>query len=93
MNSANLRALTGHRLFWPCVTLLLLCLLNAWFNPHFFHLDIRGGHLYGSLIDILRLSAHFNDVSDSGKGEVGDLMRPFYLEYLRKHGVTAPDAS
>jgi hypothetical protein len=43
--------------------------------------------------DILRLSAHFDDVSDSGKGEVGDLMRPFYLEYLRKHGVTAGDAS
>jgi len=43
--------------------------------------------------DILRLSAHFNDVSDSGKGEVGDLMRPFYLEYLREHGVTAADAS
>jgi hypothetical protein len=43
--------------------------------------------------DVLRLSAHFNDVSDSGKGEVGDLMRPFYLEYLREHGVTAPDAA
>ena len=42
--------------------------------------------------DIRRLSAHFDDVSDSGKGEVGDLMRPYYLEYLRKHGVTA-DAS
>ena len=42
--------------------------------------------------DIMRLSAHFNDVSDSGKGEVGDLMRPVYPEYLRKHGVTA-DAS
>ena len=39
--------------------------------------------------DILRLSAHFNDVTDSGKGEVGELMRPFYLEYLRQHGVTA----
>ena len=24
-----------------------------------------------------------------GAGEVGELMRPFYLEYLRKHGVTA----
>jgi hypothetical protein len=43
--------------------------------------------------DIMRLSAHFDDVSDSGKGEVGDLMRPFYTEYLRKHGVTAADAS
>ncbi len=42
--------------------------------------------------DMLRLSAHFDDISDSGKGEVGDLMRPYYLEYLREHGVTA-DAS
>ena len=42
--------------------------------------------------DIMRISAHVNDVRDSGKGEVGDLMRPFYIEYLRKHGVTA-DAS
>jgi hypothetical protein len=39
--------------------------------------------------DILRLSAHFDDVTDSGRGEVGELMRPFYLEYLRKHHVTA----
>jgi hypothetical protein len=42
--------------------------------------------------DMLRISAHFDDISDSGKGEVGELMRPYYLEYLRKHGVTA-DAS
>jgi hypothetical protein len=42
--------------------------------------------------DIMRLSAHVDDVTDSGKGEVSELMRPFYLEYLRKHGVTA-DAS
>jgi hypothetical protein len=39
--------------------------------------------------DILRLSAHFDDVTDSGEGEVGELMRPFYLEYLRKHHVSA----
>jgi hypothetical protein len=42
--------------------------------------------------DIFRLSAHFNDVSDAGQGEVAELMRPIYLEYLREHGVTA-DAS
>ena len=42
--------------------------------------------------DIMRLSAHVDDVADSGKGEVGELLRPFYLEYLREHGVTA-DAS
>ena len=38
--------------------------------------------------DVMRLSAHVDDVTDAGKGEVGDLMRPFYLEYLRRHGVT-----
>ena len=42
--------------------------------------------------DILRLSAHFDDVTDSGRGEVAELLRPFYLEYLRKHHVT-PKAS
>ena len=42
--------------------------------------------------DMLRISAHFDDISDSGEGEVGELMRPYYLEYLREHGVTA-DAS
>jgi hypothetical protein len=39
--------------------------------------------------DIMHLSAHVDDVTDSGKGEVAELMRPFYLEYLRKHHVTA----
>jgi hypothetical protein len=38
--------------------------------------------------DVMRLSAHVDDVTDAGKGEVGDLMRPFYLEYLRRHDVT-----
>ena len=40
--------------------------------------------------DVMRLSAHADDVADSGKGEVCDLMRPFYIEYLTKHGVTGP---
>jgi hypothetical protein len=39
--------------------------------------------------DMLRISAHFDDVTDSGEGEVGDLMRPYYIEYLREHGVRA----
>jgi hypothetical protein len=41
--------------------------------------------------DIQRLSAHVDDVTDAGKGEVADLLRPFYLEYLREHDV-APRA-
>jgi hypothetical protein len=43
--------------------------------------------------DMLRISAHFDDVTDSGEGEVGELMRPYYIEYLRDHGVKAPNAS
>ena len=40
--------------------------------------------------DVLKISAHIDDVTDSGHGEVAELLRPFYLEYLQKHGVT-PD--
>jgi hypothetical protein len=40
--------------------------------------------------DVQRMSAHLDDVTDSGKGEVAENLRPFYLEYLREHGVTAP---
>jgi hypothetical protein len=42
--------------------------------------------------DVLRLSAHVDDLTDSGEGEVADLLRPFYLEYLRKHHVKAAGA-
>jgi hypothetical protein len=38
--------------------------------------------------DVMSLSAHLDDVTDAGRGEVAELMRPFYLEYLREHGVT-----
>ena len=40
--------------------------------------------------DVMRMSAHVDDVTDAGRGEVADLLRPFYIEYLRDHGVTAP---
>ncbi len=42
--------------------------------------------------DMLRASAHFDDITNSGEGEVADLMRPYYIEYLRDHKVTAADA-
>ena len=40
--------------------------------------------------DIDHISAHLDDVTESGKGEVADNLRPFYLDYLRSHGVKAP---
>ena len=49
--------LAGHRLFWPALTLLLLLAVNAAFNPGFWQLQWRDGHLYGSVIDILNRAA------------------------------------
>jgi simple sugar transport system permease protein len=46
--------LVRHRLFWPVVTLLLLLAVNAGFNPNFLKLQWQGGHLYGSLVDIVK---------------------------------------
>lgn len=43
------RQLLKHRLFWPVVALAGLLLVT----PNIFRIGIRGGHLYGSLIDIL----------------------------------------
>ena len=40
--------------------------------------------------DVQRMSGHLDDITDSGRGEVAENLRPFYLEYLREHGVTAP---
>jgi len=63
MNDANpsgsdvMANLWRHRLTWPLVTLLLLLALNAAFNPGFLHVEVRDGHLYGSLIDILNRAA------------------------------------
>ena len=44
----------NHPLRWPVVTLLVLLAINAAFNGNFLHLEVRGGHLYGSLVDIVK---------------------------------------
>ncbi|TDC65620.1 ABC transporter permease [Micromonospora sp. KC207] len=48
---------TGHRLFWPLVVLVLLLAANTIYRPSFLSVELKNGHLYGSLIDIVRLSA------------------------------------
>jgi hypothetical protein len=52
--------------------------------------EAASGHLDEADTDVLKLSAHVDDLTRSGDGEIGDQLRPFYLDYLRKHGVTAP---
>ena len=50
--------------------------------------EAAAGEIDEAETDVLRLSAHVDDVSDAGKGEVAELLRPYYLEYLREHNVT-----
>ena len=52
--------------------------------------EAGAGDLAEAENDAFHLSARVNDLTDSGQGEVADLLRPLYLEYLRDHGVTAP---
>jgi hypothetical protein len=52
--------------------------------------EAAAGDVEEAQADVMKLSAHVDDVTDSGRGEVAEMMRPFYLDYLRRHGVTAP---
>jgi hypothetical protein len=49
--------------------------------------EAAAGELDEVEADMQRISAHIDDVTDSGRGEVAELLRPFYLEYLKSHGV------
>ena len=49
-----MNALLRNRLLWPVAVLVLLIVGNLFFTPTFLSIEVRDGHLYGSLIDILR---------------------------------------
>jgi ribose/xylose/arabinose/galactoside ABC-type transport system permease subunit len=51
------RSLNRSKIVWPCVALGALMLFNLFFTPHFFRMEIKEGHLYGNLIDILKNAA------------------------------------
>jgi galactofuranose transport system permease protein len=44
---------THSKIFWPIVALVLLLLFNVFMTPGFFNVQMKDGHLYGSLFDIL----------------------------------------
>jgi len=65
------------------------------------HLDIRffwqlmevlpaaqaaAGDLREAEADVVQMSAHLNDITDAGRGEVAEVLRPFYIEYLTRKG-------
>jgi ribose/xylose/arabinose/galactoside ABC-type transport system permease subunit len=49
--------ITESRLFFPLVALGIILLFDLVFINGFFHFEIKQGHLYGNLIDVLRNSA------------------------------------
>jgi simple sugar transport system permease protein len=52
-----LERVRGSRLLWPGVALVALVGANAVRNPGFLSVRLQDGHLYGSLVDILRNGA------------------------------------
>ncbi len=51
------RSLSRGRILWPLVALACLLLFNLFFTPHFFRMEVKDGHLFGNLIDILKNAA------------------------------------
>jgi len=51
------RNITRSRLFWPITALVALLIFNVIVTPGFFGITLKDGHLFGSLIDILRNGA------------------------------------
>ena len=51
------RSITRSRLFWPVTALAALLIFNVIVTPGFFQIQLQNGHLFGSLIDILRNGA------------------------------------
>lgn len=46
-----------NRLWWPLLGVAAVLLFNAVTSPAFFHFELRDGHLYGSLVDVLNRGA------------------------------------
>ena len=49
--------------------------------------EAASGDMEGAESDVMWLRAHIDDLTESGEGEVAESLRPFYLEYLREHGI------
>lgn len=55
--------------------------------------EAAAGDIDEAQADALTLRSHLDDLTDSGEGEVADLLRPMYLEYLHGHGVSGPQGA
>ena len=50
--------------------------------------EAAAGEVDDAQADVQSLSARVDDLTDAGRGKVAEVLRPFYLDYLREHGVT-----
>lgn len=57
MNTGNSILRTLGHIFWPLLALALLLGFNALQSPGFFHLEMKEGRLYGSVVDVLDRAA------------------------------------
>ncbi len=54
MDKNKLSNFMKSQMFWPLVILAIMLLFNAIFTKNFFSITMMEGHLYGSIIDILK---------------------------------------
>ena len=45
-----------------------------------------------SKVDVMRPLALINDLFDAGEGDLGEALRPMYVDYLEEHGGLHQDA-
>jgi hypothetical protein len=45
-----------------------------------------------SMVDVLRPLALINDLFDAGEGDLGEALRPMYVDYVEEHGGLHQDA-
>ena len=46
-----------------------------------------------SKVDVMRPLALINDLFDAGEGELGEALRPLYVDYLEEHGGLHQDSA
>lgn len=53
----KLIGLDSQRILWPLMALVGILLFNFLFTPGFFHIEMKDGHFFGSLVDIVNRAA------------------------------------
>lgn len=52
--------------------------------------EAAAGEYERAAAEVIEPGAHIGDLTDAGSGATAEALRPFYLDYLRRHGVKAP---